>query len=90
MTKKEFSDRMAAKAGISKTDAQKAYDAFLGVAKEYLVAGEKVSLLGFGTFSVQEKAARKARNPRTGEMLDVPAKKVLKFKAGSDIAKAIE
>ncbi len=90
MTKKEFSDKMAAKAGISKTDAMKAYDAFLGVATDCLKAGERVSFIGFGTFSVQEKPARVARNPRTGETINVPAKKVLKFKAGREISKEIE
>jgi DNA-binding protein HU-beta len=86
MTKKEFTDKMAEKAGMSKVDAQKAYDAFLGVTSEYLKAGEKVSFLGFGAFSVQEKAARTAKNPRTGEMVEVPAKKVVKFKAGSELS----
>ncbi|MBO7224508.1 MAG: HU family DNA-binding protein [Bacteroidales bacterium] len=77
---------MAEKAGMSKTDAQKAFEAFLGVTKEYLQAGEKVSFLGFGAFSVQEKAERMAKNPRTGEMVKVPAKKVVKFKAGSELS----
>jgi DNA-binding protein HU-beta len=90
MTKKEFSDKMAAKAGISKSDAMKAYDAFLEVTTDSLKAGERVSFIGFGTFSVQQKEARVARNPRSGETINVPAKKVLKFKAGREIAKAIE
>ncbi len=90
MTKKEFTDKMSEKAGLNKVDAQKAYDAFLEVTSDYLKAGEKVSFLGFGTFMVQAKAERTARNPRTGETIKVPARNVLKFKAGSEISKAIE
>ena len=86
MTKKEFTDKMAERAGMSKADAQKAFEAFLGVTKEYLQAGEKVAFLGFGAFSVQEKAERMAKNPRTGEMVKFPAKKVVKFKAGSELS----
>lgn len=86
MTKKEFTDKMAERVGMSKADAQKAFEAFLGVTKEYLQAGEKVAFLGFGAFSVQEKAERMAKNPRTGELVKVPAKKVVKFKAGSELS----
>ncbi len=90
MTKKEFVDKMAEVSGLSKGDAVKAYDAFLKVTTDYLKAGERVAFLGFGTFSVQKKEARTARNPRTGAKIEVPAKNVLKFKAGSEIAKSIE
>ena len=79
MTKKEFSDKMAEKAGLTKADAQKAYDAFLEVTSDYLKSGERVSFLGFGTFSVQQKEARVGRNPKSGEKINIPAKKVLKF-----------
>ena len=89
MTKKEFTDKMAERAGISKADAQKAYD-FLGVTKDYLVAGERVSFLGLGTFTVCQKEARTARNPRTGEMLEIPARKAVKFKAGADLSKSMK
>lgn len=85
MTKKEFADKMATKAGLTKTDALKAYDAFLNVASEYLTSGEKVTLMGFGTLSVQKKPARMARNPRTGASIKVPAKKVVRFKVGSEL-----
>jgi DNA-binding protein HU-beta len=85
MTKKEFADKMATKAGLTKTDALKAYDAFLNVASEYLTSGEKVTLMGFGTLSVQKKPARMARNPRTGDSIKVPAKKVVRFKVGSEL-----
>ena len=90
MTKTEFSDKMAEKAGLTKADAQKAYDAFLEVTSDYLKSGERVSFLGFGTFSVQQKEARVGRNPKSGEKINIPAKKVLKFKAGSEISKEIE
>ncbi len=90
MTKKEFADKMAEKAQITKTDAAKAYDAFLEVASDYLKAGERVTLLGFGTFSVQERPERTGRNPRTGEQIKLAAKKVLKFKAGGEISKALD
>lgn len=86
MTKKEFADRMSEKAGITKVDAMKAYDAFLNVASDYLTSGEKVTLMGFGTLSVQKKDARTARNPRTGATIKVPAKKVVRFKAGSELS----
>lgn len=86
MTKKEFTDKMAEKTGLSKVDAQKAYDAFIGVTSDYLKAGERVSFLGFGTFSVQDKPARTARNPRTGATIKVPAKKAVRFKAGSELS----
>ncbi len=89
MTKKEFTDKMAEKAGLSKVDAQKAYDAFIGVTSDYLKAGERVSFLGFGTFSVQDKPARTARNPRTGATINVPAKKAVRFKAGSELSSAL-
>ena len=73
---------MAAKAGIKKTDAQKALDAFIEVVSEELAAGEKVQLTGFGTFEVAERAAREGRNPQTGETMTIAASKNPKFKAG--------
>ena len=60
------------------------------VTSDYLKSGERVSFLGFGTFSVQQKEARVGRNPKSGEKINIPAKKVLKFKAGSEISKEIE
>jgi DNA-binding protein HU-beta len=90
MTKKEFTDKLAERAGLSKVDAQKAYDAFLGLTTDYLKAGEKVSFLGFGAFSVQDRPARTARNPKDGKMVEVPAKKAIKFKAGSELSQNIQ
>lgn len=86
MTKKDFADKMSELSGLTKTDSMKAYDAFIGAAQDYLMKGEKVTLMGFGTLSVQDKPARIARNPRTGEELKVPAKKVVKFKAGKELS----
>ena len=82
MKKAELIAAMAAKAGIKKTDAQKALDAFIEVGSEELVAGEKVQLTGFGTFEVAERAAREGRNPQSGETMMIAASKSPKFKAG--------
>ena len=89
MTKKEFADHMAEKTGMTKVDSQKAYDAFLAVASDYLKKGERVALLGFGTFALQHKDARTARNPRDGKSIKVAAKTVVKFKAGKALADSV-
>ncbi|MGP1514929.1 MAG: HU family DNA-binding protein [Bacteroidales bacterium] len=89
MTKKEFADRMSEVSGLTKTDSMKAYDAFVTTAQDYLIKGERVTLMGFGTLSVQEKPARTARNPRTGETIKVKAKKVVKFKAGKELSENV-
>ena len=82
MKKAELIAAMAAKAGMKKTDAQKALDAFIEVVSEELAAGEKVQLTGFGTFEVSESAAREGRNPQSGETMMIAASKSPKFKAG--------
>ncbi len=82
MKKAELIAAMAAKAGIKKTDAQKALDAFIEVVSDELAAGEKVQLTGFGTFEVAERAAREGRNPQSGETMMIAASKSPKFKAG--------
>lgn len=82
MKKAELIAAMAAKAGMKKTDAQKALDAFIEVVSEELSAGEKVQLTGFGTFEVSERAAREGRNPQSGETMMIAASKSPKFKAG--------
>lgn len=89
MTKKEFADKMAEKTGMTKVDSLKAYDAFLDVTADYLKEGEKVALLGFGTFSLQHKDAREARNPRDGKTIKVAAKTVVKFKAGKALSDSV-
>ncbi|WP_329905182.1 HU family DNA-binding protein [Porphyromonas pogonae] len=83
MNKAEFISEVAMKAGMTKADAQRAINAFTEVVGEQMKAGEKVTLLGFGTFSVTEKSARKGINPKTKAVITIPARKAVKFKAGS-------
>ena len=82
MNKTEFIAAVAEEAGLSKTDAAKAVKAFTDVVAEELKKGEKVQLVGFGTFEVAEREAREGRNPRTGETMTIAASKSPKFKAG--------
>jgi DNA-binding protein HU-beta len=90
MNKTEFIGAVAAKAGLSKVDAKKAVDAFIDTVASELKAGEKVAILGFGSFSVAEKAARKGVNPRTKAVIDIPARKSVKFKAGAELANVVK
>ena len=89
MNKAELIDAMANGASISKADAKKALDAFVGATTDSLKGGDRVALVGFGSFSVSTRAARKGRNPQTGKEIDIPAKKVVKFKAGAELSKGI-
>ena len=89
MNKTELIDKIAAGAGISKADAKKALDATTNALKEALVAGDKIQLVGFGTFSVSERPAREGINPATKEKIQIAAKKVAKFKAGAELANDI-
>ena len=82
MNKTEFIAAVAEKAEISKKDSEKALKAFVDVVAEQLKAGDKVQLVGFGTFEVSERAAREGRNPQTGETMKIEASKAPKFKAG--------
>ncbi|MDU1905577.1 MAG: HU family DNA-binding protein [Dysgonomonas sp.] len=86
MNKTELINAISEKAGLSKADSKKALDAFIETVGEELKKGGKISLVGFGTYSVTEKAARKGINPRTKQTIDIPAKKVVKFKAGAELA----
>lgn len=85
MNKADLIDAMAAEAGISKAAAKKALDAFTDKVTETLASGGRVSLVGFGTFSTSERSAREGRNPQTGQTIQIPAKTVAKFKAGSEL-----
>lgn len=85
MNKAELIDAMAASAGLSKADAKRALDAFVGATTDALKKDERVALVGFGSFSVSTRAARKGRNPQTGQEINIAAKKVVKFKAGADL-----
>lgn len=90
MSKSELIDVVAKGAGISKTAAGKAIDSFIdGIAKA-LKKGGKVTLVGFGTFSVSRRKARKGRNPRTGEEMKIPATKTPKFSAGKALKQAVK
>lgn len=89
MNKTELIDAMAADAGISKAAAKKSLESFLGNVEGALKKGGRVSLVGFGAWSVSERAARDGRNPQTGETIKIAAKKVVKFKAGSDLGNAV-
>jgi len=89
MTKVEIVDKMAKDADVSKAAAQKALDSFIDSLKKTLKKGNKVTLVGFGTFSVGKRAARKGRNPRTGETIKIKASKTPRFKAGKAFKDAI-
>ncbi len=89
MNKTELIDKIAAGAGLSKADSKKALDATVEAIKEALVAGDKIALIGFGTFSVSERPGREGINPRTKEKIQIAAKKVAKFKAGADLDDAL-
>ena len=82
MNKTELVAAIAEKAELSKKDAEAALKAFVDVVSEELKKGEKVQLVGFGTFEVSERAAREGRNPQTGETMEIKASKTPKFKAG--------
>ena len=89
MTKSELIYVIAEKAGLSKADASKALSATLESVTDALKAGEKVALIGFGTFSVSLRAARTGKNPQTGEAIAIPASKAAKFKAGQKLKDAV-
>ncbi|MBO4282446.1 MAG: HU family DNA-binding protein [Bacteroidales bacterium] len=83
MNKAELVNAMAEKAGLTNAQAKKALDAMMSATVDTLKKGDKLTLVGFGTFSVADKAARKGRNPQTGKEIMIKAKKVVKFKAGA-------
>ena len=89
MNKTELIDKIAGGSGLAKTDAKKALDATLVAIKDALAAGDKIALVGFGTFSVSERPAREGVNPATKEKMQIAAKKVAKFKAGAELADAL-
>lgn len=90
MNKTEFIDAVAAKAGLSKVDGKKAVEAMIKTIQSEMKKGEKVSILGFGSFSVVKKAARKGVNPQTKKAISIPARKVVKFKPGATLAEAVK
>ncbi|MGV8828643.1 MAG: HU family DNA-binding protein [Breznakibacter sp.] len=89
MNKAQLIDAMAAESGLTKADTKKALDAFIKVTGDALKGDDKVALVGFGSFGVSERSARTGRNPQTGKEITIAAKKVVKFKAGSELNDAI-
>jgi DNA-binding protein HU-beta len=86
MNKAELIDAIASHAELSKVDAKKALDAFIDATTGALKKGDRVALVGFGSFSISARAARKGRNPQTGKEIKIAAKKVVKFKAGTELS----
>ncbi len=89
MNKAELIEAVAARADLTKTDAGSAVDAVFGAIESSLSRGDSVSLIGFGTFSVSDRAARTGRNPRTGETIQIAASRAAKFKAGKGLKDAV-
>ena len=85
MNKSELIDGIAKESGLSKADAKRALDAFVSTTTNVLKSGGKLSLVGFGSFSTSQRPERKGRNPQTGAEITIAAKKVAKFKAGSEL-----
>ena len=89
MNKAQLIDAIAAEAKITKADAKKALDAFIKTTGTALKKGDRVALVGFGSFSVAKRNARTGRNPQTGKPINIKAKKVVKFKAGSELSEKV-
>ena len=90
MTKADLIEKIAAGAGLSKADASRALDSTLDAIKASLKKGQKVTLVGFGTYSVTKRKARKGRNPRTGQVINIAAAKTPKFTAGKALKDAVK
>jgi DNA-binding protein HU-beta len=90
MNKAELIEAIASQANLTKADAKRALDAFIGTTTKVLKKGDKIILVGFGTFSIAKRAARKGRNPKTGKTINIKAKKVAKFKAGAELKSIIK
>ncbi|MCB0397373.1 MAG: HU family DNA-binding protein [Flavobacteriales bacterium] len=90
MNKAELVEAIAKDAKISKADAKRALEAFISNTGKVLKKGDRVSLVGFGSFSVSKRAARKGRNPQTGKEIKIAAKKVVRFKAGADLSSKVK
>lgn len=90
MNKAELIEAMANESGLTKADAKKALDAFIKATGGALANGDRVALVGFGSFSVSMREARKGRNPQTGAEITIAAKKVIKFKPGNELADSVK
>ena len=89
MNKAQLVDAIASESKITKADAGRALDSFINATSKALKKGDRVALVGFGSFSVAKRAARTGRNPQTGKAIKIAAKKVAKFKAGADLKKVV-
>lgn len=90
MNKSELIDAISAESGLSKVDTKKAVDSFINVTSAALKTGDKLALVGFGSFSVSKREARTGRNPQTGKEIQIAAKNVVRFKAGSELSDAVK
>jgi DNA-binding protein HU-beta len=90
VTKSEFVDQIASESGLSKADAGKAVDAFLGVVEGTLQRGGEINFTGFGKFTVADRGARQGVNPQTGERIQIAASRVPRFSAGSSLKSAVK
>ncbi len=90
MNKAQLIEAMASEANLTKAEAKKALDAFINTTSKALKEGDRIALVGFGSFSVSERSARTGRNPKTGAEMQIPAKKVVKFKAGSELSDSVK
>lgn len=90
MNKTELVAGVAAKTGLTKRDSEKAVNAFFAIVEKALAGGDKVQLVGFGTFEVRGRKARKGRNPQSGVEIDIPATKVPAFKAGKGLKDSVD
>jgi DNA-binding protein HU-beta len=90
MNKQELIDAISKESKLSKATSKKALESLTKTVKKTLKKGDKVILVGYGTFSVVKRAARMGKNPRTGQTIKIPAKKAVKFKAGAELAKSVQ
>ena len=89
MNKAEIIGSISEKSGLSKAEAGRALDAFVETVTEGLANGERIALVGFGSWTAEQRDARTGRNPRTGESIQIAAKRVVKFKAGASLSQAV-
>ncbi len=89
MSKAELVEKIAAQAKLTKVDAERAVNAFISVLTDTLKSGEDVTLVGFGTFTIGDRAERQGRNPQTGEAITISAKKIVKFKPGKALKEEV-
>jgi len=89
MNKADLISSVAEQSGLSKVDSEKAINSFIGTISNELSSGNKITLVGFGTFETADRAARPGKNPKTGEVIQIAAKRVAKFKAGKALANTV-